>query len=140
MFCADDGGKIELAEYREHFSKFLEECGIENPVTEVDGVSHHKYTPHSARHTFASLMKKVSGADKDKLALIGHTSTEILRNDQDADVQSLRKITGAISFRLLPIPFSSLKTPPRWENRSGGQQSQPWGDCLFCCQSYFNAT
>lgn len=109
MFCADDGGKIELAEYREHFSKFLEECGIENPVTEVDGVSHHKYTPHSARHTFASLMKKVSGADKDKLALIGHTSTEIPRNDQDADVQSLRKITGAISFRLLPIPFSSLK-------------------------------
>lgn len=96
VFCAEDGGKMELEEYREHFYEVLEKCGIENPVTELDGVKRHKYTPHSARHTFASLMKKVSGADKDKLALIGHTSTEMLRHYQDVDIQSLKQITDAI--------------------------------------------
>lgn len=96
VFCAEDGSKMELEEYREHFYEALEKCGIENPVTELDGVKRHKYTPHSARHTFASLMKKVSGADKDKLALIGHTSTEMLRHYQDVDIQSLKRITDAI--------------------------------------------
>ena len=96
VFCSEDGSKMDIAEYREHFYEVLEKCGIENPVTEVDGVKRHKYTPHSARHTFASLMKKVQGADKDKLALIGHTSTEMLRHYQDVDIQSLRRITDAI--------------------------------------------
>lgn len=96
VFCASDGRKMELEEYRERFYEVLEECGIDNPVTEVDGVKRHKYTPHSARHTFASLMKKVNGADKDKLALIGHTSTEMLRHYQDVDIQSLKQITDAI--------------------------------------------
>ena len=96
VFCAEDGSKMELEEYREHFYEALEKSGIENPVTELDGVKRHKYTPHSARHTFASLMKKVSGADKDKLALIGHTSTEMLRHYQDVDIQSLKRITDAI--------------------------------------------
>ena len=96
VFCTDGGGKMDIVEYREHFYDVLEECGIDNPVTEIDGVKRHKYTPHSARHTFASLMKKVQGADKDKLALIGHTSTEMLRHYQDVDLQSLRRITDAI--------------------------------------------
>ena len=96
VFCSEDGSEMDIAEYREHFYEVLEKCGIENPVTEVDGVKRHKYTPHSARHTFASLMKKVQGADKDKLALIGHTSTEMLRHYQDVDIQSLRRITDAI--------------------------------------------
>lgn len=96
VFCADDGSKMNIAEYREHFYDVLKTCNIENPVTDVDGVKLHKYTPHSARHTFASMMKKVQGADKDKLALIGHTSTETLRHYQDVDIQSLRRITDAI--------------------------------------------
>ena len=96
VFCTEDGGQMDIEEYREHFYEVLEKCGIDNPVTEIDGVKRHKYTPHSARHTFASLMKKVQGADKDKLALIGHTSTEMLRHYQDVDLQSLRRITDAI--------------------------------------------
>lgn len=96
VFCASDGSKMEIEEYRQHFYEALEACGIENPVTEVDGVNRRKYTPHSARHTFASLMKQVQGADKDKLALIGHTSTEMLLHYQDIDLASLRKITDAI--------------------------------------------
>lgn len=55
-----------------------------------------KYTPHSCRHTFASMMKNVQGADKDKLALIGHTSTEMLRHYQDVDVEGLRRIIEAM--------------------------------------------
>ena len=75
------------------FYPVLEQCGIDNPILE-NGV--HKYTPHSCRHTFATLMKRVSGADKDKLELIGHTSTEMLRYYQDVSFDDLRKITDNI--------------------------------------------
>lgn len=72
------------------FYNVLEQCGIDNPVLS-NGV--HKYSPHSCRHTFATLMKRVSGSDKDKLELIGHTSTEMLRYYQDVNLDDLRKIT-----------------------------------------------
>jgi len=74
----------------------LAACGIDNPATEVNGISRKRYTPHSCRHTFSTLMKNVPGADKDKLSLIGHTSTEMLRHYQDIDLEGLRKITDAI--------------------------------------------
>lgn len=96
VFCGKGGNKMDIEEYREHFYEVLEACKIDNPVTEADGIKRHKYTPHSARHTFASLMKNVPGSDKDKLSLIGHTSTEMLRHYQDADIESLRKITDAL--------------------------------------------
>lgn len=41
-------------------------------------------------------MKNVQAPDKDKLALIGHTSTEMLRHYQDVDLEGLRRITNAI--------------------------------------------
>jgi integrase len=75
------------------FYPVLEKCGIENPKLD-NGV--HKYSPHSCRHTFATLMKRVTGADKDKLELIGHTSTEMLRYYQDVNLSDLRKITDNI--------------------------------------------
>jgi len=53
-------------------------------------------TPHCCRHTFANLMRDVQGADKNKLALIGHTSEEMLRHYQDADLDGLRKIVNAL--------------------------------------------
>ena len=68
-------------------------CGVENPISVINGVKRHKYTPHSCRHTFATLMKSVPGADKDKLELIGHSSTEMLRYYQDVGIEDLRKIT-----------------------------------------------
>ena len=74
------------------FYPALEAIGIENPVDN----SRHKYTPHSCRHTFATLMKRVNGADKDKQELIGHASPEMLRYYQDVNVDDLRKITDAI--------------------------------------------
>lgn len=96
IFCAKDGSRMPIEEYREKFYEALEACGIENPITEVNGVKRRKYTPHSCRHTFSTLMKNVQAPDKDKLALIGHTSTEMLRHYQDVDIDGLRRITDAI--------------------------------------------
>lgn len=41
-------------------------------------------------------MKRVNGSDKDKLELIGHTSTEMLRHYQNVNFADLRKITDAL--------------------------------------------
>lgn len=41
-------------------------------------------------------MKRVKGADKDKLELIGHTSDDMLRYYQDVNYTDLRKITDAL--------------------------------------------
>ena len=96
VFCGDNGLKMDIKAYRALFYSVLEACGIENPVTETDGVKRRKYTPHSCRHTFATMMKRVPGADKDKLELIGHTSDEMLRHYQDVNYTDLRRITDAI--------------------------------------------
>ena len=96
VFCAQDGSALTIERYREKFYEALEACGIDNPIIEVNGVKRRKYTPHSCRHTFSTLMKNVQAPDKDKLALIGHTSTEMLRHYQDVDLEGLRRITDAI--------------------------------------------
>ena len=81
----------------EAFYPALEAIGIDNPMVEVGGGKlRHKYSPHTCRHTFATLMKRVDGADKDKQALIGHASSEMLRYYQDAPLDDLRKITDRI--------------------------------------------
>lgn len=96
VFCASGGQPMGAASYRSLFYAVLEACEIENPTETRDGITRHKYTPHSCRHTFATLMKRVPGADKDKLELMGHTSTEMLRHYQDISFEDLRKVTDAI--------------------------------------------
>jgi len=96
VFCDDKGKPIRPDAYRDIFYKVLEDCGINNPVTVVDGKEMHRLTPHSCRHTFATLMKRIPGNDKDKLELMGHTSNEMLRYYQDVSYEDLRKITDAI--------------------------------------------
>ena len=96
VFCGKDSGQMSIATYRAMFYAALEGCGIENPVEEQNGVKRRRYTPHSCRHTFATLMKRVSGSDKDKLELMGHTSTEMLRHYQDVNFEDLRRVTDAI--------------------------------------------
>lgn len=93
VFCDDAGNKLSIRRYRSLFYSILEEAGIENPVDEQ---GRHRLTPHSCRHTFATLMKHVSAPDKDKLALIGHTSTSQLRDYQDVSYADLRRITDQI--------------------------------------------
>lgn len=88
------GRSISYAKWREEcFYPALEAIGISNPTRE-DG--RHLYTPHCCRHTFATLMKRVDAPDKDKLAIIGHTSTKMLRHYQDVDLADLRRITDEI--------------------------------------------
>ena len=88
----------KLRDFSEYvFYPTLEAIGIENPMVGAGGgTTRHKYSPHSCRHTFATLLKRVVGADKDKQELIGHASTEMLRYYQDTDLEDLRQITDAI--------------------------------------------
>ena len=51
---------------------------------------------YSCLHTFATLMKRVTGADKDKQELIGHASPEMLRYYQDVRLADLRRITDVL--------------------------------------------
>ena len=95
FFCADSGKAYSLQDFTEKvFYPVLEAAGIDNPMVEISGgIERHKFTPHSCRHTFATLLKNVQASDKDKLELIGHTSDEMLRYYQDVKVEDLRKIT-----------------------------------------------
>ena len=87
------GEQLSPEEYRELFYDLLDRLGIEN---HVDDAGRHRVTPHSCRHTFATLMKGARGSDTDKLALIGHTSTDQLREYQDVSFADLRAITDQL--------------------------------------------
>ena len=90
--AAGDGpvfGRMDIGDYRRDFHDLMDRLGIPNPV---DDAGRHRLTPHSCRHTFATLLKRAQGSDTDKLALIGHTSTQQLRDYQDAPVADLRAI------------------------------------------------
>ena len=93
-----NGSQWPLKSFTERvFYKALDDAGIDNPMLTVAGdVPRHKYTPHSCRHTFATLMKRAAGSDTDKMALIGHASDEQLRDYQDVSFDDLRRITDAI--------------------------------------------
>lgn len=95
VFCRLDGKDFTLRDFTDCFYKALDEIGIDNPMV-GDEYKRHKYTPHSCRHTFATLMKRVDASNKDKLELIGHASDEMLRYYQDVSVDDLKKITDKL--------------------------------------------
>ena len=92
VFCREDGQKLNIKAYRQAFYNALDAIDFDNPI--IDG--RRKYTPHSCRHTFATMLKQVKAPDQDKLRIIGHTSTAMLRHYQDTDLDALRRITDAI--------------------------------------------
>ncbi|MBO5831565.1 MAG: site-specific integrase [Alistipes sp.] len=98
VFANDSGGHWTLKDFTEKvFYPVLDAAGIDNPIIEIaGGVKRHRYTPHTCRHTFATLMKRVDAPSKDKLALIGHTSEEMLRYYQGVNADDLRKITDKL--------------------------------------------
>ena len=96
VFVDAEGRPMSTERYRDMFYSVLSACGIENPTIERDGKKFYTYTPHSCRHTFATLMKRIEAPDKDKLELIGHTRTEMLRHYQDVNYDDLRKITDML--------------------------------------------
>jgi len=94
IFHAADGSILSYRQFKDDcFYPALAAIGIDNPVDE-DG--RHKYTPHCCRHTFATMLKLIQAPDKDKLAIIGHTSPEMLRHYQDVNYDDLRRITDAL--------------------------------------------
>ena len=96
IFGRDDGSALPLPDYRDAMYTVLDAAGIDNPVTKTVTGDRHKYTPHSCRHTFATLLKGINAADKDKMSLIGHASPEMLRYYQDVDLSDRRAITDAL--------------------------------------------
>lgn len=86
IFCDLNGKEIPLRKFREeYFASALKAAGITR-----------KLTPYCCRHTFATLMKNIIADDRDKLELMGHTSTEMLRHYQHINYEDLRKITDKI--------------------------------------------
>ena len=97
LFPDDKGNQYNLKDFTEAFYAALDAIGIDNPIVEVGGgKKRHRLTPHSCRHTFATLMKRVPGAAKDKQELIGHASAEMLMYYEDSTLEDKRKITDAI--------------------------------------------
>lgn len=98
LFCDESGNAWTLRAFTDRaFYPALEAAGIDNPIVEVaGGVKRHKYTPHSCRHTFATLAKRIKAPEKDMLELIGHTDISMTRYYQDVDLDDLRRITDAI--------------------------------------------
>ena len=75
--------------YRTAFYNCLQRLNITAPEGK-------KLTPHCCRHTFATMVKRISAPDKDKLELIGHTSVEMLQHYTHTNADDLRKITDAL--------------------------------------------
>lgn len=55
-----------------------------------------KRVPHCCRHTFATLMKSVNAPDKDKMAIIGHTSMSMTNHYTHTDLASIQAISDAL--------------------------------------------
>ena len=96
LFPNDKGGQFGLKEFSEAFYAVLQAAGIDNPVIGEGTKKRHRLTPHSCRHTFATLLKRVPGAVTDKQALIGHSSPEMLMYYEDSTIEDKRKITDQI--------------------------------------------
>ena len=96
VFGFPNGKPMSIGTYRDAFYAALEMVGVENPMIGEGDARRHQYTPHSCRHTFATMMKSVNAPDKDKLRLIGHTSADMLRHYQEVDLDGLRRITDAL--------------------------------------------
>lgn len=87
------GGWLRPEPYRAAFNQVLEAAGIDNPV--VNG--RRKYTPHTCRHTFATMVKRIQNApEKDVLELIGHSDISMTMDYQDVSLDDLRKITDVL--------------------------------------------
>lgn len=94
IFPKEDGTLMRDDYFREnYFYPALEALGIQK-VPEKG--TKPTYTPYSCRHAFANLMKNAPGSDTDKAALMGHTSPEMTKYYQSADIDSLKRITDNI--------------------------------------------
>ena len=62
----------------------------------LDSLKIERKVPHCCRHTFATLMKDIDVSDKDKMALIGHSSMSQTMEYTHSSIDGLKKITNAL--------------------------------------------
>ena len=97
LFGDSKGAQLTLNHFRSRmFYPALEFAGIQKCPEENDKERPER-TPYSCRHTFATMMKDVAGAAKDKAALMGHTSYEMTLHYQHEDYESLKAIVEKIA-------------------------------------------
>ena len=84
LFPGSDGKPMTDEQFRERcFQPLMDRLGIVGRV------------PYSARHAFANFLKAPGGADKDKIALMGHSDKAQTIYYQTADIESIRAIVEA---------------------------------------------
>ena len=95
LFPKDDGTQMSANYFRDNcFYPVLAAAGIQ-PIPTPDHPAY--YVPYSCRHTFANLLKDVSGSDKDKASLIGHEDyTTTKRTYQSAELENLKGIISQL--------------------------------------------
>lgn len=90
IFVDGEGNPFTIGRFRKSvFYPAMEQLGFQGPDV-------HTYVPYSCRHTFSDLLKNIQAADKDKLELMGHSDTKMLRYYQTSRNEDLRKITNQI--------------------------------------------
>lgn len=95
LFPRDDGSQMTPKYFRDaYFYEILAAAGIQ-PIPTPDHPA--QYTPYSARHTFANMLKNIQGSDKDKAGLMGHTDYRTTKTHyQSAELDALKAIISKL--------------------------------------------
>lgn len=94
LFPKPDGAMMRDDFFRDVvFYPLLDQLGIQ-PVPQKGQRAH--LVPYSCRHTFANLMKNVTGSDTDKAALMGHADASMTKKYQSEELENLVRITNAL--------------------------------------------
>lgn len=96
IFCDSNGNALSEHRYKQIFDAVLTGIGLDNPEIEINGRKYTTYTPHSCRHTFATLMMRTHGEMGDRMALIGHATEKTLHDYEDVRLDGLREITNKL--------------------------------------------
>ena len=95
LFPDGQGRKMNTKVFREKcFYPALEEMGIQ--LRPLPG-TRPRYVPYSCRHTFSNLLKNVTGSDRDKADLMGHTDYQTTKRIyQSAELLAKKAITDRL--------------------------------------------
>jgi integrase len=95
LFPKDDGTQMSPKYFRDnYFYPVLASAGIQ-PLPTAEHPAY--FTPYSARHTFANLLKGASGSDVDKAKLIGHANYSTTKKMyQSAELEAMTQIIESL--------------------------------------------
>ena len=80
--------------YKKMSTKYFNEFAFK-PIAKQLGIEGK--SPYSARHSYANKLKKADGDDKDKAALIGHTSLDFTRQQyMSSELEDLKAVVDSI--------------------------------------------